>query len=117
MCFSDGAADPEPHSGSLRLGGEKRFKDLSRLLRRDSYSSIADRNHNFVVLSGLRVDGELTRPIHISHSIDTVNDAIHQSLLQLQSIPHDMGGTVHQVGPDRYRVPGRFTAQQEHHLA
>src|ERR1700686_1299088 len=81
MRFNDRAADPKSHTGALNLRGKECIKDLVRLLRRESYTGIADRHHKLLVRGSLRRDGERTHPLHILHRIDAVDDEVHQHLL------------------------------------
>src|SRR2546422_10491649 len=54
-------ADGESHTRAVRLGGKERLKDLVRLLRGQTHSSIADGHHNLLVFRSLRFDIELPR--------------------------------------------------------
>jgi len=90
MRFNDGTADPKSHAGPLRLGGKERIKDLIGLLRREPHAGIADRDHQLAVFGLLRLDGEFARPIYIFHRIDAISHEVHQHLLQLHAISHDL---------------------------
>src|SRR5947207_11375242 len=76
MRFNDGAADGQSHTGAMPLGGKESIEDLVRVLRRQPYPCIADRNHKVLVLRWLRLNCELAPPIHVLHGVDGIHDEI-----------------------------------------
>jgi hypothetical protein len=44
-----------------------------------------------VVFRSLRLDRELARSVHVLHRIDPIDHKVHEHLLQLHAIPHDLG--------------------------
>src|ERR1700674_285654 len=117
MRFNDRAADPKSHTGAVNLRGKECIKYLVRLLRRQSHAGIADRDHKLLVRGSLRRDGERTRPLHLPHRVDAVDDEVHQHLLQLHAISHNLGNVRGQVRPDKYRVSRCLVAHQDDHLS
>ena len=81
MRFNDGAADPKSHAGAVILGGKERIKDLVRLLRWQTHTGITDRDHQLLIFNGLRLYGELARPVDIFHRFDAIDHEVHQHLL------------------------------------
>src|SRR5260370_585970 len=71
--FNDGAADPQSHARAVRLGGKEGSKDLVRLLRWQPHAGITDRDQHLTILTGLRLDNQLARPVHLLHRIDAVH--------------------------------------------
>src|SRR5229473_4032096 len=117
MRFNDRAADPQPHTGALNLRSEECIKDLVCLLRRQSHAGIADRQHDLLVFRSLRFDCEIPCPLHFLHCINAVDDEVHQHLLQLHAISHDLGNIGGQIRPDKYRVARCLVAHQDDHLS
>ena len=77
MRFNNGAADPQSHARTVSLGGNECIKDLVSLLRWKPHAGIADRYQYLIILTALRLDGELAHPIHILRRIDAVQDEVH----------------------------------------
>ena len=90
MGLNDGTADSKSHAGALKFGGKERIKDLVRLLSGQPDTGIADRDQQLTVFRSLRLDREFARPIYIFHRIDAVGHEVHQHLLQLHAISHDL---------------------------
>ena len=88
--FHNGAADAQSHASAVSLGGKERIKDLVCLLRWKPHAGIADRDQHLTILTALRLDDELARPIYILHRVDAVHHEVHQHLLQLHAISHDL---------------------------
>src|SRR3954466_7734595 len=85
--FNDRAADAQPHPGAVRLRGEERFEYPVRELGEKSGAIVADRDDDLRVVRPLRLDHYLSRPVHVFHGIDAVDDEVHDDLLQLYAIP------------------------------
>jgi hypothetical protein len=115
--FNNGAADPQPHARAVSLGGKERIKDLVRLLRWQPHARIADRDQHLTILTALRLDGELARPIHISHRVDAVHHEVHQHLLQLHAISHDLREVCSEFRPNEYGEFRCLAVQEKHHLS
>src|SRR5260370_26424600 len=52
---------------------------------------IADGHQKLLVFLSLRLDCELSRPVHRLHRFNAVNHEVHDDLLQLHAIPPDPG--------------------------
>src|SRR2546422_11715019 len=117
MRFKNGAADAKPHAGAVRLGGKEGIEDLVRLLRGKPYAGVADRDQKLLVFRSLRLDGKLTRSIHVFHGLDAVDHEVHQDLLQLYWIAHYLGKICRQLRPDGYRVSHCLTPQEDDRLS
>src|SRR6267142_1988475 len=91
--FDNGPANREPHTGPLRLRRKKCFENLIRLLRRQAHSCVADRNYNLFVFCLLRLNQQLSLPIHIFHRFDAIEHQIHKNLLQQHAISHHLRKT------------------------
>ncbi len=113
--FHDGSANAQSHAGPVSLRGKERIEDLVRLLRRKPGASIADGQQELLVFRSLRFDVELPRPIYILHRIDSIHHEIHQHLLQLHAIGHDLGKICRQPRPDYYVVSRCFAAEEDGH--
>jgi hypothetical protein len=75
-------------------------KDLIRLLRGQPFAGVADRDRKLLVIRSPRLDGKLARSIHILHRIYAVINEVHQDLLQLRAISHDLGKICRQLCPN-----------------
>src|ERR1700675_2003074 len=86
MRFDDGAADGQPHTSPVILGGEKCLEDLFRLLRGQSHTGIADRDQQLSI-SGFRLDSKLSSASRSPHCIDAVEHEVHglEVLKQIKS--------------------------------
>lgn len=56
MRFDDRAINGESHPGTLRLRREKCVEHLVGVACRQSYTSVADRDQHFTIVSQLRFD-------------------------------------------------------------
>src|SRR5260370_33174689 len=117
MSLDDGAADAKSHAGSVRLGSKESIEDLFRLLWGQPHSAVSDGHHNFLVLHSLRPDGEFARPIRVLHRFDAIDHEVHQHLLQLHAVGHDLGKSCREVHPDYYVVSPSLAAQKNYHLS
>src|SRR5580704_11479300 len=113
--FHDGSANPKAHTRAVSLRGKERIEDLVYLLRRKPGASIADGQQELVVFRSLRFDVELPRPICIPHRIDGIHHEIHENLLQLHAIDHDLGKIRRQLRPNYYVVSRCFAAEEDDH--
>src|ERR1700682_1499338 len=101
--FNNGAADPQSHARAVSLGGKERIKELVYLLRWQPRAGIADRDEHLTILTtALRLDGELARPIHSLHRINAVHHEVHQHLLELHSMSHDLREVCSEFRPNEY---------------
>src|SRR5258708_32889472 len=117
MRFDDGAADEKSHAGPKGLGGKEGIEDLVRLLWRQPHAGIRDGHHNFLVSRSMRLDGKLARAVHVLHRVDAVDHEVHQHLLQLHRISHDLGKVFRQLGSERDRIGHCRAAQENDHLS
>src|ERR1700734_143457 len=119
VCFNNRAADPQyhAHARTMSLGGKECIKDLVRLLRWKPNASIADRDQHLTILAVLRLDGELSPPIHFLHGINAIHHEVHQNLLQLHAISHDLRKARSEFRPNEYCELSCLAVQHEPHLS
>jgi hypothetical protein len=98
MRFDDGAADGQSHAGSLRLGRKEGIEDLLRLFWPHSHTRIADRDQKLTIVALLRLDRKFTSSAHVLHGFDAIEHEVHQYLLQLHTVCHDLGKTLSKLG-------------------
>jgi len=99
MGLDDRAADGQAHTSAVILGGKECFEDLFRLLGWQSHTGIADGDQHLTVV-GLRLDSELTFATSFLHGIDTVEHEVHENLLELHMVCHDLGKILSELGTD-----------------
>ena len=100
MRFHNGSADAKSHASAMGFGGKEGIEDLIHLLCRQPDARIADRHHKLLILPSLRLDGELTSARDSLHSIDAVEHEVHENLLQLDTVCHDLGEILSKVNTD-----------------
>ncbi len=83
----------------MRFGSKKRIEDLVRLLRGQPYASIANGDQKLLVFRWLRLNREFPGPIHVLHCIDAIDHEVHQHLLELYTISHDLRKICRQLRP------------------
>src|SRR5580700_5039615 len=88
--LDDRTADGQPHTSPVFFGRKECIEDLSRLLRGKSHTGITDRDQQLSV-AGFRRDGKLASASHSLHGIDAVEHEVHENLLQLHAVRHDVG--------------------------
>src|ERR1700674_1196519 len=106
MRLDNRAADWESHTGTVSLRGEERAKDLFGLLQRQSDASVADRDHQLAILHSLRQYRKFTCGRYVLHCVDAIEHQVHEHLLQLDTVCHNLGKILGEVGADRNRVSG-----------
>src|SRR5258708_9576584 len=116
MRLDDRATDGQPHTGSVNLGRKECPEGLVRLLRRQSPTGIADQDQQLTI-AGFGLDDELASATRFLHSIDAVEHEVHENLLQLHTVRHDLWKTLSKLGMDRDRVAVRLAAQQDNHFS
>src|SRR6266851_9415236 len=67
---------------------------ISRVMCQPTHASIADRDQQLIILGLLRLDRKFAFSVHILHGIDAIEHEVHEDLLQLDAISHDLGRTV-----------------------
>src|SRR5882724_5146768 len=117
MRLDNRTADWKSHTGTVNLGGEERTEDLFVLLQRQSDASIADRDHQLAILDSLRPYRKFTCGTYVLHGVDTIEHQVHEYLLQLDTVCHNLGKIPGEVGADRDRVPGGLVAEQDNHFS
>src|SRR5216110_956512 len=90
MRLHDGAANAKSHTGAVGFGSKESIEDLVRLLRGKPYTGVTDRDQKLLVFRSLRPDGELPRPILVLHRFDAIDHQVHQHLLHLHAVGHDL---------------------------
>src|ERR1700719_4292364 len=98
MRIHNRTADGQSHAAALRLGGKERRKDLIHLLRWQPHACITDRELELTVLQ-LRLNRKLSA--WILHGFDGVEHKVHEHLLELHTVYHDVrefGGKVRAHG-------------------
>src|ERR1700733_5607120 len=98
MRFNDGATDPKSHAEAMSFSGKEGVKDLVRLFRGQSQTRINDRNHQLLIFCMLRPYEEFAYLIDTLHRVDAVHDEVHDDLLHLHRIHHDLGKLDTKVG-------------------
>jgi hypothetical protein len=58
-----------------------------------------------------------SRPIHISHRVDAVHHEVHQHLLELHAISHDLREVCSEFRPNEYGEFRCLAVQEKHHLS
>ena len=89
-----------PISVPLVLVVKNALKDLVRLPRWKSHAGIADRDQQLTILAALRLDGEFARSPHILYRVDPIHHEVHQHLLQLHAISHDLRDVCSEFRPN-----------------
>src|SRR6202041_2896850 len=97
-------------------GRKECAEDLFRLLRGQSHTGIADRDQQLSI-AGFRLDGKLASANRFLHSINAVDHEIHQHLLQLHTIRHDLGYICSQLCPDGYDVSRCLATEEDSHFS
>src|SRR6267143_111938 len=115
--FNNGAADPQSHARAVSLGGKERIEDLVCLLRWNPHARIADRDQHLTILTALRLDVELARHLHILHRVDAVHHEVHQHLLQLHAISHDLREVCSEFRPHEYGELSCLAVQEKYHCS
>src|SRR5882724_7677431 len=90
MRLDDRTADGQPHTSPVIFGRKECIEDLFRLLRGKSHTGITDRDQQLSI-AGFRTDGKLTSASHSLHGIDAVEHEVHEYLMQLHTVCHDVG--------------------------
>src|SRR5713101_2911941 len=90
MRLDDRTADGQPHTSPVIFGRKECIEDLFRLFRGKSHTGITDRDQQLSI-AGFRPDGKLTSASHSLHGIDAVEHEVHEYLLQLYTVRHDVG--------------------------
>src|SRR5260370_2966135 len=116
MRLNDRPADGKPHNSPVILGRKECSKDLVRLFRGQSHTSITDRDQQSTVV-GFRLDAKLTSATRFLHGLDAIEHEVHQDLLQLHTVCHDLWKVLSKLGADGDRVAVRLAAQQDHHFS
>src|ERR1700730_6832756 len=99
MRLNDRPTDGQPHANPLILGSKECPEDLVRLLRAQSRTGIADRDQQLTMV-GFRLDGKLTSATRFLHGIDAIEHEVHENLLQLHTVCHDLGKILSKLGED-----------------
>src|ERR1700722_8603386 len=89
MRFNDGAADSKSHASAMKFGGEECVKDPVWSLGK-AHASVTYRYCNLLLFRSLRLDHKLAPSVHLFHCLNAVDDEVHNDLLQLNAIPHDL---------------------------
>src|SRR5437870_6481395 len=116
MRFHDGAANAKSHTGAVGFGSKESIEDLVRLLRGKPYTGVTDRDQKLLVFRSLRPDGELPWPILVLHRFDAIDHQVHQHLLHLHAVGHDLGRICRKVGRDQYVESRSLAAEKNSHL-
>src|ERR1700688_2250690 len=116
MRLNDRPTDGQPHASPVILGREECPEDLLPLLRGQSHAGIADRDQQLSI-AGFRLEGKLTAVSRSLHGIDTVEHEVHENLLQLDTVCHDLGKTLSKLGADGDRIAAGLAAQQDNHFS
>jgi len=101
VCFDDGPTDWQAHTGAVSLGGEERAENLFRLLRWQSDPRITYRDQQLAILHLLRPYRKFAGGGYVLHGVDAVNHQVHEYLLQLDTVCHDRGQILGQLGADQ----------------
>src|SRR5258707_912210 len=96
---NDRPTDRQPHTSPVILGRKECPEDLVLLLRGQSYTGIADRDQQLSI-AGFRPDDKLTSASGSLHGIDAVEHEVHEDLLQLDTVCHDLGKTLSKLDTD-----------------
>src|ERR1700730_10264304 len=83
----NGTADSQSHAAALRLGRIKRRKDLFHLLLWQSHARVTDGELELTVLQ-FRLHRKLSAGV--LHGLDAVKHEVHEHLLQLHTVYHDL---------------------------
>src|ERR1700730_5977412 len=116
MRLNDLPTDWQPHNKPAILGHKECPEDLVRVFGGQSHAGIADRDQQLTII-GFRLDGKLTSAIRSLHGIDAVEHEVHENLLELHTVCHDLGKILGKLGADRDRVAVRLAAQQNNHFS
>ena len=110
MRLDDRTADGQPHTSPVIFGRKECIEDLFRLLRGKSHTGITDRDQQLSI-AGFRPDGKLTSASHSLHGIDTVEHEVHEYLLQLDAVRHDVGKIAGKFVTNQNRMPAGLAVQ------
>ncbi len=70
-----------------------------------------------IILRALRFDRKFTRHAHVFHGLNAIQHEVHEHLLQLDTVSHDPGEILAELGADQNRVASRLVAQQDNHFS
>src|SRR5713101_2573561 len=101
----------------MKLRGKECIEDLIRMVGGQSHAGNADRDQQLTILGLLRLDRKFAFSVHILHGIDAIEREVHEDLLQLDAISHDLGKNCRQLRSDKYVVARCLTTQQDDHLS
>src|ERR1700720_2448714 len=99
MRLNDRPTDRQGHTSPVILGSKECFENLVRLTWGQSHTGIVDRDQHLTVV-GFRLDGKLTSATHFLHGIDAIEHEIHENLLKLHTVCHDLGKILGKLGAD-----------------
>src|SRR5467141_4831589 len=116
MRLNDRPADGQSHTSPVILGRKECPEDLVHLLREKPHAGIADRDQQLTI-AGFRLDGKLTSATSFLHGIDAIEHEVHENLLELHTVYHDLGKILSKLGADGDRVAVRLAAQQDNHFS
>src|SRR6516162_3223104 len=109
------STDGQPHSGSLRFGGEERLKNAFGFLSWKPCPRVTHRNQQLTIFGPRGRDAQLTALI--LHCLDAVEHQVHQYLLQLNVIRCRRWKRCIEICSDRNRLTVRRIVQQNDHLS
>src|SRR5580658_2356008 len=78
MSFDNRAADGQPHTGAVSLGGKEGAENLLSLLRRQSDPGIGDRDQQLAILDLLRPYRKFACTRYVLHGIDAIEHQVHE---------------------------------------
>jgi hypothetical protein len=108
--LDDRAADRQSHAGALRLGAETPLEDLISVFARQPGSRVAHGDGEVAIGRNARRDGHFSA--RGLHSLDALENEVHQHLPELHEVDCDEGRIRRQVRAKRYRAFGRLAAQR-----
>jgi len=99
----------------MRLCGHERLEDLIRTVNRQADTRVADANEQIIVRGALHRNRQLSA--RVLHRIDGVQHQIHEHLLHLDAIRHDLRDALGDDDSNRNRRCGGLLLQEEGHLS
>ena len=110
VSFHDRAGDGQPHTRPLWFRRMKGIKNQIRTLRRQPYAGIADGDAEVTLDVHAGSDRQLSSGV--LHGLDRIQHQVHEDLLQLHPVCHDVRHVCLNLGANRYGVTGRFGSKQ-----
>src|ERR1700685_2814033 len=114
VCFNDGTADRQAHTGPLWLRRIESTEQPVRLFAGKANAGISNGDQQEPLFSALRPDSNLAGSVR--YGLKAIQQQVHQYLLQLDAICHDLRQLASKLRAQRDGVPVGLVTQQRKHF-